>query len=305
MTDPIPMPVPERSIEALRREVDSIDDALHDLLMRRAEVVARIGALKTGPNGQAADGQGFLRPAREARVLRRLVGRHRGPLPKPVIIRMWRELMAALLRLQGPFALAVLADHKQVGLWDLARDHFGSLTPATAYDSSARVLRAVMEGQATVGVLPVPEPDEEDPWWRQLLSGDRVAPLVFGRLPFAPGAPVRGGTVEAFALGLAPQEETGRDRTLFAIEVSAETSRSSLGGALKAASLDPAGLYLWRNRGEPGRSLALLELEGFVPAADERLARFRHGRDGEPRKIWTLGGYAVPFAASELAATPA
>lgn len=302
MSDPIPMPAPEDAIDALRREVDSIDDAMHDLLMRRAEVVARIGALKARSSGGA--GEAFFRPGREARVLRRLVQRHRGPLPKPVVVRIWRELMAALLRLQAPFAVAVLASDQQVGLWDLARDHFGSLTPVTPYDSSGRVLRAVLEGQATVGVLPVPQQDEEDPWWRHLLGGETV-PLVFGRLPFVPGGSARGGEVEALAVGLVPQDETGRDRSLFAIEVPAETSRATLADTIKAASLDLAGLHVWRNRAAPDRSLALLEIEGFVQPGDARLARLQRNRGDELRKVWPLGGYAVPFTAADLAPKPA
>jgi chorismate mutase-like protein len=303
MTDPIPMPAPEAPIDALRREVDAIDDALHDLMMRRAEVVARIGALKAKNNGGA--NEGFFRPAREARVLRRLVRRHRGALPKPVIVRIWREMMAALLRLQGPFSVAVVAHDQQVGLWDLARDHFGSLTPVTACESSGRVLRAVMEGQATVGVLPAPQQDEADPWWRQLLGEEPNTPRVFARLPFAAGLPPRGARVEAFAVGLVALDETGSDRTLFAVEVSADTSRGSLGASLKGAALEVAGMYVWRNRAAPDRSLALLDIEGFLRQGDDRLAGLRRGRGDEPRRIWPLGGYPVPFAASDLAASPA
>lgn len=301
MTDPIPIPAPEAAIDALRREVDSIDDALHDLLMRRAEVVGRIGTLKSRSPGT---GEGFFRPGREARVLRRLVQRHRGPLPKPVIVRIWRELMAALLRLQGPFAVAVLASDRQVGLRDLARDHFGSLTPVTSYDNAGRILRAILEGHATVGVLPVPQQDEEDPWWRHLLGGER-APLVFGRLPFAPGGSASGAPVEALAVGLVPRDQTGHDRSLFAIEISAEIGRGSLGAVVEAASLDVADLYVWRNRAAPDRSLALLEIDGFVRPGDARLTRLQRRRAADLRGIWALGGYAVPLAARDLAPNPA
>jgi chorismate mutase-like protein len=303
MTDPIRMSVPpEAPIEALRRDVDSIDDALHDLLMRRAEVVIRIGALKasTGAGSQPAKGSTFLRPGREAVVMRRLVGRHAGPLPKAAVIRIWRELVCGLYPLQGPFAVAVLAQDRQVGLWDLARDHFGSTTPITAHESSRRVVRVVIEGKAMVGILPMPEPDEEDPWWRLLLA-EEAAPQIFAKLPFTPGATLRGAPAEAFAIGLTRPDDTGRDRSLFAIEVSAETSRSSLAGALKAAGLDMAGLYIWRNRAAPERSLAMLELDGFLQLTDERLAKFQTSRGQDARSLRPLGGYAIPFTAAELA----
>ena len=34
------------SLDDLRREIDEIDDQLHDLLMRRTEIVGRVGAVK-------------------------------------------------------------------------------------------------------------------------------------------------------------------------------------------------------------------------------------------------------------------
>src|SRR5690606_24962150 len=117
------------------------DAALHELLMRRSEIAANIGMFKEKGDAKAVESP-FLRPGREAVVLRRLIERHRGQLPKAVIIRMWREMMSALVRLQGPFAVAVYAPDQVSGYWDLAHDHFGSLTPITMHDSSGQVLRA-------------------------------------------------------------------------------------------------------------------------------------------------------------------
>ena len=288
-------------IDGLRREVDAIDDALHELLMQRTELVARIGAHKARGNGEGSEAgadEVFLRPAREAVVLRRLVQRHRGALPRSAIVRIWRELMSALVRLQGPFAVAVLAGEQQAGLWDLARDHFGSLTPMVAHATSGGVLRAVLERQATVGVLPLPQQDEADPWWRQLLDHGPEMSRVFARLPFgAPGA-VRSGPAEALAVGLVPSEETGRDRTLFVIDAAAQASRRSLGAALRSASLDVTGLITWR--GEPAGRLTLVEVEGFVRPDDARLAGVLRRRSDELRRFWPLGSYPVPFSAAEL-----
>ncbi|MGH6962751.1 MAG: chorismate mutase, partial [Dongiaceae bacterium] len=67
------MPTVDATIDDLRRQIDEIDRSLHDLLMRRSDVAAQIGALKNnGGNRQAG---GFFRPGREAAVLRRLVQR--------------------------------------------------------------------------------------------------------------------------------------------------------------------------------------------------------------------------------------
>ena len=85
----------------LRDEIDQIDDALHDLLMRRADVVDQV------KDAKADSGGAIFRPGREAEILRRLADRHSGTLPRDVIIRMWRELVSAFVSLQGPFSVSV------------------------------------------------------------------------------------------------------------------------------------------------------------------------------------------------------
>ena len=96
------MPSDQDSLADLRRQIDDIDVAIHDLLMKRTEVAQRIGAVK-GENSV------YMRPGREAVVLRRLIARHRGALPDALIVRIWREIFAAVTALQGPLAVAVYA----------------------------------------------------------------------------------------------------------------------------------------------------------------------------------------------------
>ena len=90
--------------------------------------------------GTPADGSKFIRPAREALILRRLVARHQGRLPKAVIVRMWREMISALLQVEGPFVVAVQAPKGETALWDLARDHYGSRVRITPLPAGADVL---------------------------------------------------------------------------------------------------------------------------------------------------------------------
>ena len=287
----------DNPIDDLRRQIDGIDDALHDLLMQRAEIAERIGKLKA--EGGAATSPVFLRPGREAAILRRLVARHHGSLPRAFVVRLWREMIAALLRLQGPFAVAVQGPGHGPGCWELARDHFGGLTPIVAHESGWQVLRAVIDGDAQVGVLPLPQPDAADPWWRHLLNRDPKMPRIVARLPFA-GTTARVGSGAALAVARAPQEATGKDRSIVAIETPPQTSVSGLGAALKAAGLEPTASQVWRDP-KPGNGwLHFVELDGFLAADDARLAALV--KAGDPvRQLWSLGGYALPFSAAELA----
>ena len=80
MTD---LPSPDLSspdLASLRAEIDSIDDAVHDLLMRRAALSARMAASRVKNDSFP------YRPGREAGILRRLLARHHPPLPAGTMV---------------------------------------------------------------------------------------------------------------------------------------------------------------------------------------------------------------------------
>lgn len=281
------MPTDEDALADLRRQIDKIDARMHDLLMQRTDIAQRIGALKGA-------GDNHMRPGREADVLRRLIARHRGPLPKALIVRIWREIFAAVTALQGRLAVAVYAPEGTFGYRNLARDHYGWRTPITAYRSAAQVLEAVVEGRATVGVLPIPRGDETDPWWCSLArSGERV-PKIVTRLPFAVVEPPGADIPEALAVSLDPAEPTGEDRAYLLIETGGVISRSHLRKILASASFEVLDIQVSEEEGE--RYLELVEVEGFVPLEDERLEALPALGEGIITQVWAAGGYGVPLS---------
>ena len=279
-------------LAGLRRHIDEIDDRLHDLLIERAAIVGRVAASKK--NGDVA----FYQPAREAEILRRLAARHRGALPFASVVRIWREMLAATVRIETPFAVAVLASAEAQGFWDLARDHFGGLTPMSAYRSIGQVIRAVTKGQASVGVLPMPQEGDTDPWWRHLLSEDDNAPRVIARLPFGPRGNARGDGADALAIGPGKQLETGADRTFFAAESAADISRARFLGMLSSLDLVCTFFASWEHA---EGAVNLVEIDGFVLSSDPRLAAFRARLGKALYRLLPLGGYAVPLSAARLA----
>ena len=279
-------------LEELRRCLDEIDDKLHDLLIERAEIVSVVAASKREGNLAA------FQPGREAQIIRRLVDRHHGVFPVATLVRMWREMLAATVRLQSPFAVAVFAPIESQGFWDLARDHYGSHTPMSAYRSIGQVIRAVTEGQASVGVLPMPQEEETDPWWRHLLSKDTDAPRVVARLPFGARGNARSQCADAFAIGRGVQPETGRDRVLLTAEASADISRDRIVRTLSSLGLVCTFFASYEHAGS---ALNLIEIEGFVPITDPRLDSFRVQLGGALHRLLPFGGYAIPLSAPELA----
>ncbi|MGB8274348.1 MAG: chorismate mutase [Alphaproteobacteria bacterium] len=281
------------TLDALRREIDEIDDGIHDLLMRRTAVVEKVRSHKGSDNGP------FLRPAREAAILRRLVQRHTGNFPVAALVHIWREIMSALVRLQGPFSVAVFAPAEFPHYWDLARDHFGASTPMTRFSNVEQVVRAAGESGNTVGVLPWPHESKPEPWWRHLASEEPDALRVISRLPFlATGRP---DDPQAVAVAQMPQEPSGADRSLLAIATQAELSRSRFLSSAKAAGFAPQFVSEWQDS-EPGAAWwYLIEIGEFLAADDPRLERLREAPDGSIWRVVRVGGYAEPLGGAQAA----
>jgi hypothetical protein len=203
-------------------------------------------------------------------------------------------MLAATVRLQSPFSVVVFAPADRPEFWDLARDHYGSNAPMSAYDTFGQVIRAVAGGTGSVGVLPLPKSGEPDPWWPELLSTDNSAPRVVARLPFGARGNARDDS-DALAIGCGGQQESGLDRTLLGAEFSAAISRPLIPDLLATAGL----VCTFVACSDPGKAVYLIEVEGFVPDSDRRLDAFRAKLGVE--RLLPLGGYAVPLSSSALA----
>jgi chorismate mutase / prephenate dehydratase len=284
----MPPTLPE--LEGLRRRLDEIDDRLQDLLIERAEIIAMVTASKKDRNQPA------FQPAREAEIIRRLVGRHHGAFPVATLVRMWREMLAATVRLQAPFSVAVFAPSERQGYWDLARDHYGSFTPMATCDAVGPLIRAVAGGEASLGVLPMPRANETEPWWLDLSSMSESRPRVIARLPFGPRGTARDDDDEALVIALDIPQKSGLDRTLFAVECSSEITHARMLKLLSAAGLVCTSLLNCRR----DFAVHLIEIEGFVPISDARLATFRANLGPALRRLLPFGAYATPLSPAAL-----
>jgi chorismate mutase len=273
-------------LAALRGELDRLDDAIHDLLMRRAQVVARIGA-------DGAKGRVKLRPGREAAILRRLLRRHDGPLGRQALVRIWRELFAASAALQAPLLIAVGDPDPAAGLAACAREHFGALTPIRMLPDPAHAIAEVGAGRATAAVLPMPS--ERGPsapgagWWTTLSPTDVPRIHVVARLPFWSPRPEGAPVTQALVIAAIKPDPTGDDRSLLRIEISGDINAATLRTALSAAGLSPAEVVLRRQQ-DGAAAEALIDVAGYIGESDPRLARL----DVAARAPVVLGAYAAP-----------
>ena len=93
---------PETSaLTDLRKEIDRIDEAMHQLLIERGEIIDRLIAVKRSQDS----GTSAFRPAREAEMMRRLVKRHKGILPLDTVESIWRVIISTFTFVQAPFSV--------------------------------------------------------------------------------------------------------------------------------------------------------------------------------------------------------
>ena len=274
-----------------RTELDAIDDALHDLLMRRAAIVQRIADRKDATTTSR------LRPGREAAIIRRLLRRHAGPLPPASIARVWRELLAGSIATQGAFCVAVCDTDPAHALLAAAREQFGALTPVSTHGSPLHAIGAVSAGAAAIAVLPVPQDGQTPAWWPALLHRDEPRIHIVARLPFWSRRPDGAPAAQAFVVGASPPDPSGDDRTLLGLELPPDMSRGRLAAALAAAGLTPGPIILQR---DDYAARALADLPGFITADDPRLPALRDATTHTPV---ILGAYACPIL-SETETSP-
>ncbi|HTW52918.1 MAG TPA: chorismate mutase [Stellaceae bacterium] len=272
-------------LEELRRRIDGIDNNLLELLVDRLKIVAQVAALKS-------DGTASYVPSREAAIIRRLVARTGDMLPVGSMVRMWRELLGAAVRSEGPFAVGTYVPPDGPGLWDVSRDHYGSQMPMTLYRTTLQVIRAVTDRRVAVGVLPMPRDDDSDPWWVHLLSPDADVPRVVARLPFGPRGNARSDG-DALAIGYGPQQSSGDDRTLLATENAVDISQGRFAAAFAALGMTCRFIF---SCGQGETTNTLIEIDGFVSLEDPRLAKLRERLGDDLLRLFAVGSYAVPLA---------
>ncbi len=274
-------------LTSLRVELDGLDDAIHDLLMRRAEVVGVLAASRLKSPGVA------LRPGREAQIIRRLLGRHHGNLPPASIVRIWRELLAATTSMQGAHVIAVCETDQGGGYTQVAREHFGALTAMRVHSSPAQALADVSSGNASAAVLPMPSETEtvRAAWWTALLHKDEPRIHVIARLPFWSPRPEGAPALQAMVIAAFAPDRSEADRSLLGLEMALDVSRARLTAAVIAAGLRPEQIILRRDQGAQVAH-ALVEVDGAVGEDDKRLDAIT----ALLRRPIVLGGYAVPIS---------
>jgi chorismate mutase / prephenate dehydratase len=200
MTD---VPPSGPALQALRQELDDVDDAMLALLAKRFAITAQVKSFKRATHTTSTSP---LRPAREAQILRRLLLRAKNDNVNPVLVlRLWRAILTQSSQEQASMTIHVgkkLASSMSARM--RLRDHF----PAFAIEEWRDDAQALMQVNASPGDISVVETD--GPWIEAFAMGQAGSAQVIGALPVLAEDKIP----KLLILGNAPQEASGQDETL-------------------------------------------------------------------------------------------
>lgn len=140
------------NLEQFRHEIDSIDDAILELLIKRMHVVKHIGELKK--QSQTS----IYRPEREREILSRLIQKNAAcedsPLIAEAIEAIYMEIFAVSRNLELPERVAYLGP---IGSYthQAAEGRFGGMGHYMSMNTISAVFHAVENKRAKYGVIPI------------------------------------------------------------------------------------------------------------------------------------------------------
>jgi chorismate mutase/prephenate dehydratase len=137
-----------RSLDEIRKDIDSIDEQLVRLLSTRVELAQEVGRVKGKSN------RPFFTPEREREIYQKLDTINPGPLQSRQLIGIFREIISAARAAEKPLTAAYWGP---VGTYThmAALQTFGSSSSFLAKDGIQDVFQAVEHGEADYGVVPV------------------------------------------------------------------------------------------------------------------------------------------------------
>ena len=142
------MPDDKKKLQALREQIDAIDDQMLALLNKRASHVLEIGHIKKRGDRQ------FLVLEREESIYQRLVALNQGPFPSSAIRPIFREIMSASLSLEKTLQIACLGPEATFS-HIAAIQQFGQAVNFTFTRGVPDIFDEVERGRADYGVVPI------------------------------------------------------------------------------------------------------------------------------------------------------
>jgi hypothetical protein len=222
-------------------------------------------------------------------MIRRLIARHRQPLPEETIVRIWRELVGSISLLQTGLSVSVFQsdEHREASnhYWDMARDYFGSVLPMQRSSSITDILNDINNGQVNFAVLPFPKEDEDTPWWPFLLEFSDLN--IIQMLPYGSKQHFSFENFPALVVAKSGFDSSDDDRSMILIETKTDISRAQIVESFQSIGLVPISVFGHKN-------YFLIEVKDYITANDDRLHEIKKHLNSNVT-VKSIGGFPTPL----------
>jgi len=238
----------------LRSRIDDIDNSLINLLNQRIEVIREVGDYKKSINENF-----FIKSAREADMIKRLLTKAHPSIPKSIIVNIWRKIITCSNVLEQNINIAIHNPEKIVDYQYLIREYYGDFVPLVFYDSTSHIISEIEKKECQIGIFALPDEAQKkiENWWINL-ANNQSGIKVFARIPMLDNS-----HHNLVAVAIKPPEKSNEDLTLLTAEVSSEFSRYQVAEALTIANLKFKILQSAQLERVHNITFYLIEIDGF------------------------------------------
>lgn len=270
--------------DCLESRIERLDAEILSRLLKRFQLVRDLTQARHLKKKDPA----YL-PDYEAKVIRRLLAGCSKDVDVVTLAKIWREIMSAGMLSERHMPIAVYTKERANDMMTLAKDYFGIGARYLACVSTAQAIQKVSQDEAGAALLPLFE-QAEDSWWTFLSSSEQDRLSIVAKVPFVKHK-THLKSNEAFVVAKVASEATGRDKSLFAIEMRMQTSMASLKTMLEEVGLKVESVWPAYNLSRV--YLFAVEVDGFIAADDDRLILFHAKNQQNIQLLRRIGGYAA------------
>tara|TARA_R110000868_G_scaffold137215_7_gene350673 strand:+ start:421 stop:1293 length:873 start_codon:yes stop_codon:yes gene_type:complete len=284
-----------QTLDNIRQKIDSIDSSIHDLLMERAALASSIAAEKR------KRGMPVVHPAREARMVRRLLSRHKGDLPKQAVTRIWRELVSAVSMLQSGLTAQFYSHQGRGDDLKIVTDYFGSILPVRRGGSITSVINAVATQTTDFAIIPKTVNEEGQQYWLPALlqaldddvATDGVMPIsIVQSMPFITlSADQDKADGQYLIVARTYFDSSEDDFSYIALRGTQPFNEADMRQAIQESALH---VVESTDYAQDGAYYRLLRVDGFVDRSAASVAKLQDLL-GAVHSVYAIGGYPKPI----------
>jgi chorismate mutase/prephenate dehydratase len=261
----------EPALQAIRGEIDAIDEKIISLLEERMKIISKVAELKKNHQEKF-----FIRANREADMIKNLV-KKTNLFPKAIVVDMWRKIITAANMHEQRLQVGI---HNPRNISDysyLIREYYSDIVPILNFDSATNLVAEMQKGEINIAAFTLPhEGDEQrkedfgENWWISL-ANNNFGLKVFAKIPFVQNSAIekKYDAIELVLMAVKEPEKSSSDHSLFYVELADNFSKSQLASLFKASGIEAKILKQVKLPQVEGIKFYLLEAEGFFLENDE------------------------------------